>query len=299
MVYFPNTIAVAQGKGGVGKTTTVSNVGGLIASQAKRRVLVIDLDSQNNTRRDFGMGEDTGDALLSALISGDRLPVVKDVRPRLDVARGGMAMDDLGHIMYGRRDRGKPDLSETLAKSLASVAEDYDIILIDTPPKDPVIVVAAMSIAAGLVIPTRSDKGSLDGLKITGDRFQRARQDNPNLRLLGVLLFAIKSNATVIEANTRKAIAESLGSSARIFEHRIRDLSSAAIDSRDHALLIHELEREALMYDKFAKLRGEDDTIDLRTGQAGAKGLAGDYWGVTKEIILELRQSVAATAGSS
>src|SRR3546814_5541778 len=59
------TITVAQGKGGVGKTSLVSNIGGLTAA-AGNRVLILDLDQQGNVARDLGYPPDTGDDLLTA-----------------------------------------------------------------------------------------------------------------------------------------------------------------------------------------------------------------------------------------
>ena len=82
------TVAIAQGKGGVGKTSVTSNIGGL-AALAGLRTLIIDLDPQGNMARDLGMEPNNGQQLLSALVSGSDLPVVINVRDKLDVVPGG------------------------------------------------------------------------------------------------------------------------------------------------------------------------------------------------------------------
>ena len=63
---FDNTVVVAQGKGGVGKTSLAANLAGLAAAEGQLRVLLVDLDQQANLRRDLGTDKNTGDALLSA-----------------------------------------------------------------------------------------------------------------------------------------------------------------------------------------------------------------------------------------
>src|SRR3546814_11401733 len=81
------TITVAQGKGGVGKTSLVSNIGGLTAA-AGNRVLILDLDQQGNVARDLGYPPDTGDDLLPPPIPPAPPPVLPNLRPRPAVAPG-------------------------------------------------------------------------------------------------------------------------------------------------------------------------------------------------------------------
>ena len=72
---------------------------------------------------------------------------------------------------------------------------DYDLILFDTPPGDVMILDAVLACCQGVVIPTRADEGSLDGLTRIAKRFKRARRVNPDLRLAGVVLFGIGSRS--------------------------------------------------------------------------------------------------------
>lgn len=291
------SVVVAQGKGGVGKTSVATNVAGL-AAVAGLRVLVVDLDPQGNVARDLGLEPDSGQQLLSALVTGAPVPVTAAVRERLDVVQGGPEVADLAGLMYARASRGGTSLARTLAASLEAVAVNYDLIVIDTPPGEKVLVEAALGVAAAVLIPTRADDASLDGLARVAERFAAAREFNPDLRLAGVLLFAVGSRSRRLESGVRRSIENIIGAAAPIFESRVRHLESAAVDSRRAGLLVHELEGAAVA-DRRARLTA------LRAGQTpadgllvrNAEGLAGDYESVTRELLTrlaEIEQEVGA-----
>ena len=114
-----NSLAVTQGKGGVGKTTVVANLAGLFAA-AGYRVLVGEFDPQGNLSRDFGYEKQSGEELLMALMSGGRPPVIKDVRHGLDVIPAGPALVDVAGMMLSRLSRGGETLGQILDKVLAN-----------------------------------------------------------------------------------------------------------------------------------------------------------------------------------
>jgi cellulose biosynthesis protein BcsQ len=281
---------IAQGKGGVGKTSVTSNVAGL-AALAGLHTLVIDLDPQGNMARDLGLEPDDGARLLQALVAGGDLPIIAGVRENLDVVPGGPEVADLGGLMYSRSARGGAPLSTALEKSLNRVAESYDLILIDTPPGEKILVEAALGVAAAVLIPTRADDASLDGLSRVAERFIVARDRNPDLRLAGVLLFAVGARSRRLETSVRRSIADIVGNAAPIFEARVRHLESAAVDARRAGLLTHELEGAAAE-DRRARL------VALRSGVTpepgllvrNAEGLASDYEAVTRELLTRLNQ---------
>jgi chromosome partitioning protein len=303
-VAYDNTVVVAQGKGGVGKTSLAANLAGLAAAEAGLRVLVIDLDQQANLRRDLGTERNTGEALLTALITGDRLPVLRDVRPRLDLVPGGPAVADLGGLMYARHQRGGADLTDMIIASIAGMVDDYDFIIIDTPPGERLTVEAAMGAAGFVIIPTAADDGSLDGLELTAERFVNAQVRNPDLQLLGVVLFGVGAQSKAIERETRQIIANVLGDAAPVFNSRIRHQAAAAVDARRRGLLIHELEQQvaATKGQRLARLAGKKPaggagTVDLRTRDA--KGLTDDYWLLTQEVLTAMSTANAAVAGGT
>jgi cellulose biosynthesis protein BcsQ len=290
------TIAIAQGKGGVGKTSLVCNLGGLAAA-AGSRVLILDLDQQGNVARDLGYTPDGGEGLLTALITGTELPRLRDVRERLDVVPGGPALGDLAAVMTGRAQRGAGDLGDVLGSKLGEISGQYDLILVDTPPGDRIVVTAALTVARAVVIPTRPDEASLDGVTRVAERFLEVRSRNPALRLAGVVLFAISSRTTRLERDVRQSLGQVLGDAAPVFETRIRHLDSAAADARRRGLLVHELE-QAGVSDRAARLdalrQGETPSGGLYARDAS--GLATDYANLAQEIItrvVELEQEMA------
>lgn len=282
------TVVFGQGKGGVGKTTLTTNVGALAAA-AGLRVLIVDLDQQGNVARDLGFEPDSGEQLMSALVTGSAIPVLKDVRPGLDVVPGGPAVGDMAGLFLARSQRGGGDLADELEKGIGAIAANYDLIVIDTPPGDRMIVEAALSIASAVVIPTRMDEASIDGVSRLAERFIAVQPRNPQLRLAGVVLFAITSRSTRLERDVREALGEILEDAAPVFDTRIRHLDSAAADARRRGLLVHELEQEGRA-DRTRRLKalkaGEKPTDGLYARDT--TGLAEDYHNLTQELLASL-----------
>lgn len=294
----PRLLTVANGKGGVGKTTTTSNSGGLLAA-AGYRVLLVDLDLQGNLGRDLGYPSDRGRALFDAFLGEGELPLLTDVRPNLDVVPGGQRIADLAAVKMSQVLRGgRGDLGDDLYRLLAPEAGNYDLILIDAPPSDLAIVRAALKVSSFLLIPTRSDDGSIeDGLGTVADLFAETKQDNPDLRLAGVLLYGIGSRSSRIEAQARAKIDALIPQDiAPVFHTRIRYVESAAVDARNHGLLIHELEGEIdsnaaeVQRKRLAALaRGEQMPAESFLARS-ASGLATDFSRFTEELVVRVNE---------
>lgn len=281
-------VVVAQGKGGVGKTSLSANVAGL-AAQAGHRVLAVDLDQQGNLARDLGYEPGDGESLLQAVVSGQRAPVLKDVRPGLDVVPGGPAVGDLLGIAFARAGRGGRDLADLLRDSLAPLVGEYDLVMVDTPPGERLLVEAALIVASYVVIPTRADDASLDGLERVAERCVAARVRNPGLALLGVCLFGVGARAKRLTDEAREVIEQVLGGSAPVFKAQVRHLESAAVDARRQGLLVHELEQAAVKAQRgrLAALRARQrPSSELLTRDAA--GLAGDYAALAYELMARL-----------
>ncbi|MGQ0846545.1 MAG: ParA family protein [Sporichthyaceae bacterium] len=291
-------VVVAQGKGGVGKTSLTANVAGL-AAHAGHRVLVVDLDQQGNLSRDLGYAPDDGESLLTAIVGGTSAPVVAGVRPRLDVVPGGPAVGDLLGIAFARAGRGGRDLTDLLHTALGDVVADYDLVLVDTPPGDRLLVEAAMGVASYVVVPTRPDEASLDGLERVAERFATARGRNPGLALLGVALFAVGTRAQRMTAEARTTIGQVLGDAAPVFDAQIRHLESAAVDARRRGLLVHELETAA-SEDKRARLAAlAKGTPHRGLLTRDATGLAADYAALAQEMLARIGQLEATAAADT
>lgn len=297
--YIPRTLAMANGKGGVGKTSTSANCGGLAAAGGWR-VLLIDLDPQGNLARDLGYEPTDGSELLNALITGSAPPLLEGVRPGLDVVPGGPAIGDIAGLMFARASRAHDDdggstrpqnLGDLLHQSIGRIADNYDLIIIDTPPGDVAILDGVLERVRAVVIPTRSDEGSIDGLTRVAKRFKRARAVNPDLRLAGVVLFGIGSRSSRLEEAVREAVIDTIGTSAPVFATRIRYLETAGFDLRRHGILAHELETQAskAQAGRLASLRSGEKPEDEFLAR-NATGLAEDYEQLTMEIIARMNE---------
>lgn len=287
-----------NGKGGVLKTTLTANVGALLAVSGWK-VLLIDMDPQGNLGLDLGYRhgnlDDDGSALAQSLLFGSRLEPMKDVRPNLDVIPGGSELDQAaaGLIAQGSKDGSKAKLA--LARSLAPIASDYDIIFIDCPPGNEPLQVAALGAASYVVVPTKTDKAGREGLIGVAKRLDTVLDVNPNLDLLGVIITATSSNATNVHRTTRDEIAQAFGSSDVLFNGMIRHAEAPAQAARDRGLLIHELEEQVRAAPKWYEvLKGSAEAGQNQP--RSAVNVAEDLYQVTQELVARLTAAEEANA---
>lgn len=302
--------AVINGKGGVLKTSVTANVGALLAA-AGWKVLAIDLDAQGNLKLDFGLtdepDDDMGRGLVEAIWYGEKgLPVIKDVRTNLDFVFGGRGLEQLGGLARSSMvdDLPSGSLGGEFARALSDVADDYDLILLDCPPGNSEIQDMALTVARWVLIPTKTDQASLDGLRSVGPRVKRARRDNPALRYAGVVVTAHNPAATRVLREVRAMLAE-VGDTVPLMETTIRHSQTAAFDCRARGQLAHELARDAEATKstrlKFLSARRRDpsgtgNVIELPTALSGtANSLADDYRHLAKEIRELITTTEAAT----
>lgn len=299
----PHAIAFVNGKGGVGKTSVTANMAGLI-SHAGYKVLAVDMDTQGNLSKDLGYDDrtDSGQGLVNAVVTKAPLVPLRDVRPGLDVICGGRQLEDMVGLLGARAQRGE-STSGVVRDQLARIAGEYHLVLIDCPPGNRQLQHMALAAAHYVVIPTKSDEASLEGLVEVATLFTEIRQrDNPALELLGVVLFGIGSASSRIKAQTRATVGKDLGDPDFVFTTTIRHVEAAADDCRRRGQLAHELERDAADEKKsrLARLRQRKtgSAIDIGDALAGsASGLAEDYSALAQE--LTGRFSARATQGAS
>ncbi len=289
-------VAIANGKGGVGKTTLTAGLAGQLAA-AGSRVLVVDTDPQANLARDLGYTSGDGGNLSLAITHGLPLDVTGGVRDRLDVVPGGPALWDVAPAFTARGARGAtlPGLKPALATvKPAKKGTDYDVVLVDTPPGEPILQELVFAAADFLIIPTRSDEASLDGLVVVAQRFAAARAVNPELTLLGVVLFGVRAGSTRLIARVRSALQETLGDAAPVFPTSIRYLESAAVDMRSRGLLPHELTQlhRSDTKKRLSRLRAgapADSADSLLSRDTSAAGLAADYAALADEVLIAMK----------
>jgi len=251
-------VALVNDKGGVGKTTLAANLAGQLAA-AGYRVCTVDLNRQGNLADDLGYRkadpdadpgplvgiDDQGAGLLTSIMLGAPLTPVPGVRPNLWVVPGGVTLADLTPLMLSRfQTHGRPAFL-ALADALTPIAHQFDIIIIDSPPENTTLVDLALGAARWVVMPTRSDSGGLIGMKLVAERFALAREVNPALSLLGVVLFGTLSSAKAIHQEVRDDVATAFGGTSPMLAGTIRYSERYAREGRKHGRLAHELEMDA------------------------------------------------------
>lgn len=314
---FPDTatlsrvVAVINGKGGVLKTSIVANVAGCLASSGMR-ILAIDLDISGNLKLDLGMvaadQDDAGKGIVDAVWNGSPLRVVPDVRPNLDFVFGGRGLEMLGQLAKSAMAEDLPtgSVAGEFAARLGELSDYYDLILLDCPPGNGELQDMALAATRWVLIPTKTDQASWDGLLGVGPRVKRARQVNPALGYLGVVVTAHNPAATRVRRNT-KARLDEVGDTVPLLETSIRHSETAAHDCRSRGQLAHELARDAIVSRAqrlealSARRRADDErgnVIAFPSALSGtADSLAGDYMNLAQEICQRI--SSAETAGAS
>jgi cellulose biosynthesis protein BcsQ len=282
-------VAFANGKGGVGKTSSATACAGLAAA-AGWKTLLIDTDPQGNCEDNLGYAaeSDGGEHLSNVLVHGVALePVLRDVRPNLDVVCGGAELKGVELQLLGKymQNQGSPAV---LADALAGIAPDYDVVFLDTPPYAPTILHLDLVASRWAVIPTKPDESSIKGLGNLAGEIVNARNLNPYLEVLGSVLFGVEKSATAIRRSAGAKIANALGTAAPLFDSVVRHTTATAVTARDKGMLPHELAETVDNAEPFWKALQEGRTPTQVPGTAPA--LAEDYLLLCQEILQRIDQ---------
>jgi chromosome partitioning protein len=177
--------AIANQKGGVGKTTTAVNVAACIA-EAGHRVLLVDVDPQGNATTGLGIPRDEGPGLYEVL-SGD-LPAADAVR-RTDVSNLSLLAstpDLAGATVELPR---QPGSEGRLRDALAPIRDDFAFVLLDCPPSLGPLTVNALVAADRVIVPVQTEYFALEGLAGLLDTLSLIQRElNPRLTVAGMLL---------------------------------------------------------------------------------------------------------------
>ena len=225
-------IVLANHKGGVTKTTSTANLGAMLA-EAGRRVLIVDCDPQANLTEAFGWaaelpGERLEDLLAHPDAAGRYAPPLAlqpDVAPGLPGASGcGSSRDRRARRRRGGPPRdGRPGYELRLREVLEPLREQFDLVLLDTPPGLGTLSGMAVLAADGLLIPALAADLDVRG---AGKLYDLVEGEIPGLRILGVLLAASERRWRVTRDATDRMTRRRDAGAARAVPRAVRVASA-------------------------------------------------------------------------
>jgi chromosome partitioning protein len=189
--------ALANQKGGVGKTTTAVSLGAYLAAKGQR-VLLIDLDPQANATSSLGFDKKQIEAsMYNVLIEDQPLPEVIQLtkRVRLDLAPSSpqLAGAEVELVYLTERER-------RLKQAMVQIQNNYDYILIDCPPSLSLLTINALAAAQGVIIPVQCEYLALEGLSQIMSTLHLVRKAlNPGLTLRGLIMTMYDSRARLAQ----------------------------------------------------------------------------------------------------
>ncbi|SNS46802.1 MULTISPECIES: AAA family ATPase [unclassified Azospirillum] len=209
-------IAVANQKGGVGKTTTSLNLGYALGELGKK-VLIVDADQQATATEGAGLDpltvQDEKRGLEDVLFGETAIRDAIVALDGFDMLPCTIALAEAQIKILLDPDDGRYVLRERLSE----IQRDYDYIVIDCPPELALITVSALIAADALLIPTKASRYDVRGIPLIFDTVQKIqRRQNPSLTVLGILPTMFNRNFAV-EQQVLADLQETVGSKTRIF----------------------------------------------------------------------------------
>ncbi len=230
-------VAVANQKGGVGKTTTAINLAASVASRG-HRVLLVDFDPQGNASSGVGYPRDRVEQSIYDALVGDAT-VAEVIRPTeittlfLAPATTDLVGAEIELISADRRER-------VLADALAPVIAEYDYIVIDCPPSLGMLTLNALVAADGVVVPMQAEYFALEGLSALTSTIEKIKSAyNPHLTIDGVLFTMFDARLSLAN-QVRSEVAQYFGE--KVFTETVpRNVRLSEAPSHGKPCLLYDL----------------------------------------------------------
>ena len=253
-------IAIANQKGGVGKTTTAINLSACLAEKGKK-VLTIDVDPQGNTSSGLGVDKNAIENTIYELIIGEAeldACIQRDVLENLSVLPSNVNLAGAEIELIGIEEK-----EYILKKNIDRIRDDYDYIIIDCPPSLNTLTVNAMTTADTVLVPIQCEYYALEGLSQLIHTINLVRERlNPDLEIEGVVftMYDARTNLSlqvvenvkenlnqtiyksIIPRNVRLAEAPSHGKPINLYDSKsagaeaYRDLADEVIEREEEDL---------------------------------------------------------------
>jgi chromosome partitioning protein len=187
----PRILALANQKGGVGKTTTAINLGTALAAIGER-VLIIDLDPQGNASTGLGIDRRNRACSTYDVMVGEaklRDSILETAVPRLHIAPSTMDLSGLELEISTARDRAFRLRNAITALNDGNAASDYSYVLVDCPPSLNLLTVNAMAASNAILVPLQCEFFALEGLSQLIKTVEQVKETlNPDLSIHGIVL---------------------------------------------------------------------------------------------------------------